>query len=106
VSHRLLVIQHRPELMTPEIDGPSAVWYDADQHDAAMSFAVRVSRVEQRHVRVQTVEMGVCGCGPPSVTDGDVTIWADAWGECMSAAGPDCGCICHWLEGVAASVTV
>jgi len=98
VSHRYVVIYHDPDF--EPLEGPGAVWYDADQHQIAQAFAMRVSHREKRRVRVQKIEMGVCGCGPASVTDGVVTIFSDAWGECHSAGGPDCACGCHELEGM------
>ena len=97
---RYVVISHRQELIHPDCPGPSAVWYDSDQYFAARAFASTVAFKELRRVHVQKIDMGVCGCGPASVTDGTVTIFAEAWGDCMGAGGPDCGCDCHELESM------
>jgi len=94
MRRRFFVVQHSQELMfkfmrePPPPLGPRVVWFDA--YMPALGFAASVSHLERRRARVQRADVGACGCGPPSVTDGEVTVLAADWGH-----APDCGCECH-----------
>lgn len=77
-----------------------ANWFDAGQLPRAEAFAEKHAPVSGQWGGVIEVETGQCGCGPPRIAKGGVEVESADWGECLLAAGPDCACDCHALEGL------